>query len=288
VPSARNPQPRYATVPATSRNQIPAKAEAAGLAKTFQTQDRRNVGSACRDSRNQPAAGRRIYVHQHALRFLATADEGLCGRLCASLADVRATKMIHHQTEMALELGLISRRLAEELNQLFGWGQLTDLFREIIYRPAFPKRPAQAIALLGPDEQIIASCSEAGYYTFATGDLAAERMFADHEPIPSLQRSLSAGAGPHDLTMLRGRCLARLDPSIGTGLVGRLYNAQIGRTVLSDEAVEQIDRDARSSCEMRLSAEVAHRAACCTPDERSVMNDILTCLASSFETLSTI
>jgi hypothetical protein len=147
---------------------------------------------------------------------------------------------------------------------------------------------AEALPLLGHEEKITASCSEAGYYTFATGNLAAELMFADHEPIPELQRALSADEGPADLTMLRGRCLAALDPELGVGHVGRQYNAAIRRSSVSDAAIDEIDRAARMRCLGRLENAVAEMSDCSTQGERSLMRDITQCLESSFETLRTL
>lgn len=246
------------------------------------------AGSSCRETLASDLDGRRIYIHQQALRFLAASDPHLCVRLADSLADVRATKLIHHQTEMALELGLVSDEFASALDRLFGWQRLTETFRQIVYRPVFPKRPAEALPLLGYEEKITASCSEAGYYTFATGNLAAELMFADHEPIPDLQRALSADGGPADLTMLRGRCLAALDPELGVGHVGRQYNAAIRRSSLSDAAIDEIDQAARMRCLGRLENAVAEMSDCSTQGERLLMRDITQCLESSFETLRTL
>ena len=246
------------------------------------------AGSSCREPLASDLDGRRIYVHQQALRFLAASDPHLCVRLADSLADVRATKLVHHQTEMALEIGLVSSEFASALDGLFGWQRLTETFRQIVYRPVFPKRPAEALLLLGHEEKVTASCSEAGYYTFATGDLAAELMFADHEPIPELQRALSAGEGPADLTMLRGRCLAALDPELGVGHVGRRYNAAIRRSSVSDAAIDEIDRAARTRCLGRLEGAVAEMSDCSTQGERSLMRDITRCLESSFEILRTL
>jgi hypothetical protein len=246
------------------------------------------IGQACVASRIDLLDGRRIYIHKLSFRELIAQGSDHGARMCEALAFVRATKMIHHQAEMAVELGLMRRAMGEELVGLFGWSAATDVFKDLVFRPCFPKQASIARRLLEPGERIVASCYEAGYYTFATGAAASGRMFADHETAGDAQRALNAGVGPSDLTMLRGRCLTGHSTDAGTGDVGHLYSHALRRSVLDESAIDEIDRSARAACLARVTMELALRDGALSDTERRVGRDIEACLESSFVTVASV
>jgi hypothetical protein len=147
--------------------------------------------------------GRRIYVHEFSFQQLAARCPSHRHQILVSLASAWTKRIVGHHLEAASDIGAVDQRAAQEISDfLHQWwaSQTAQLFRRIAHRlPSGERRP-----LLTQDEDLVATCFESGYYTFATSALAAQRMFDDHEPLHELYASLSSGNGPEDLEMIRG------------------------------------------------------------------------------------
>jgi hypothetical protein len=129
-----------------------------------------------------PVGGRRIYIHSYSLRCLCRHNADLASQMTALLAEVRGAKIIHHHiVDLGVGLGLVRKSIADQLFQPEWKEKLSGFFRTVGYQPCFPTRKALFLSLIEQDEEIVASCSVSGYYTFATGAVAADRMFADEE-----------------------------------------------------------------------------------------------------------
>ncbi|MDX3579190.1 hypothetical protein [Streptomyces sp. FL07-04A] len=101
--------------------------------------------------------------------------------------------------------------------------------------------------MLSADENIVASCAEAGYYTYATSRSAANRMFADDVPLKELRQQAVTGSAPGDLTLIHGRSLALFDQVRGTGpSSGELYSSDLRRTAVTHAEIDFVKAIARS------------------------------------------
>ena len=236
------------------------------------------------------AGGRRIYIHRYAFRWLIVQWPTIGETICNVLAQVRAAKLIHHHlVDNGGMLGLVRPVIAEEFAESFPWKEeLSSLFRQLAYRPSFPRDRGVAMPVLGRDECVVATCAEAGYYTFATGEESSERMFADHMPMSDLQRSLAAGHGPIDLTIIKGRSLVVIDPEIGVGQVGHRYSAALASNVTDSGQADKIDAACRTSCLLRVQGIADSMLPRISDDERLALDELKAALSRSFEVLNSI
>lgn len=232
-----------------------------------------------------PADGRRIYLHNYSLRCLARHSVDLAEQLTSLLAEVRAAKIVHHHVvELGVELGLVREPVADQFFQSEWKAKLSAFFRSLGYRPSFPADKSLFLRLIDPGEQIIASCSDSGYYTFATGVSASDRMFADDVPIPTLQKSLNRGDGPADLTMIRGNSLAPVDGALGVGAVGHQYGSLVLTSFsLTEAELDAIDETARAGFMEMFQARIALAVGQLTADEQQVYSDAVRSIERSFE-----
>jgi hypothetical protein len=236
-----------------------------------------------------PADGRRIYIHNYSLRCLGCHSADLASQITSLLAEVRAAKIVHHHiVDLGVGLGLVRSSIADQFFQSEWKEKLTGFFQTLGYRPCFPSNKSLFLPLIEPDEQIIASCSESGYYTFATGISASDRMFADDEPIPNLQRTLNRGDGPPDLTMIRGNSLALIDSALGTGKVGYEFSLMLKRSALTEAELDVIDEKARASFIEGFQARITPVIQQLTMDERQVYDDALRSIQRSFERIGSL
>jgi hypothetical protein len=171
-------------------------------------------------SRTHEIDGRRIYVHERSFNFAAQQSEQAARLILQALGFTVAAKIVHHHLEGAVDLGLISAetsaQLIDRLTTLSG-PRLTAALRRVGYRPSESRKFGGFYPLLDPPEEIVASCAEAGYFTFATGIRAAERMYAEKGSMRAERSAIRAGGGPSDVTWVNGRNLAliQLDMPIG-------------------------------------------------------------------------
>lgn len=190
-------------------------------------------------------SGRRIYIHRESMLHLARQNESMAKQVFSALVNVEIGKIVHHHViDQGAELRLVRDSIATDFyrpleNQ---WKkEITSLFTNLGFRPSVPRDRSKFYPLLLDGENIVATCSDQGYLTFATDAPSAERMFTDFEPISSLIRSLRLGAGPEDLTVIKGRSLASIASSAGTGLVGKSYAAALGVTEVSIVRAHEIE-----------------------------------------------
>jgi hypothetical protein len=161
-------------------------------------------------------AGRRLYVHDESFRVL-TGDPGAePSEVATSLAGAKAMRVAEHHLDSAASVGVLDRQTARAAIESLApalYGPITQLLRATV-EFASPVRDRGPRSLLGPFEQVVSSCFDSGYWTFATTPLAADRMHADHAPLRGLYAEHRAGTGPSDLTMIRGPRL-RATASVG-------------------------------------------------------------------------
>jgi hypothetical protein len=123
-----------------------------------------------------PDQGRRLYIAKFSLQCVAMSDAGLARQVCHVLSGVRIAKAVHHHiVEQGLELGLVSDDVAKDLAADYerAWKHsLTELLASMGHRPSVPRDRSLFSPLLEPGERIVASCSDQGYFTFATGEAA--------------------------------------------------------------------------------------------------------------------
>lgn len=214
--------------------------------------------------------GRRIYIHNYSLRCLGRHSVDLASQITSLLAEVRAVKIVHHHiVDLGVGLGLVRKSIADQFFQSEWEGKLSGFFQGVGYQPCFPSRKALFLRLIEEDEQIGASCSDSGYYTFDTGIRASDRMFADEEKIPNHQRSLNRGDGPSDLTMIRDNSLALVDSNLGTRRVGyRAYSVALRSSALTEAELDAIDREARISFVAEFQTRISAIGKQLTTDEQ--------------------
>jgi hypothetical protein len=236
-----------------------------------------------------PVDGRRLYIHNYSLRCLGCHSVDLASQVTSLLAEVRAAKIVHHHiVDLGVGLGLVRSSIADQFFQSEWKEKLSEFFQTLGYRPSFPSNKSLFLPLIEQDEQIIASCSESGYYTFATGMSASDRMFADDEPIPNLQRRLNRGDGPADLTMIRGNSLALIDSALGTGKVGYEFSVALRASALTEAELDAMDEMARTGFIEGFQARITPVIQQLTMDERQVYDDALRSIRRSFERIGSL
>jgi hypothetical protein len=165
---------------------------------------------------------RRFYVHEDAFADLARDFPQLAPALLELLGLALAGRIARHQlVGGGEEIGLVAR-------DTFGPGVhaledrahtgLTRLFRQVVFAAPELADADGTQPLLGPAEQICATCAESGYLTFATGPAEADIMYAETGSLRALRRDVRARPGAYpDLTLVSGRKLFAFTAAIGTG-----------------------------------------------------------------------
>jgi len=165
--------------------------------------------------------GRRIYIHEQSFSSLASTSEEAAYLVYSTLAPIPILKTTHHiVVEDGVAFGQISSQRASYLMKLVSnrWSLLvTNMFHELVYNPQSPQERYNIYSLLQQNENIVATCYDVQYYTFATSELAAVRMYEDTEDIQRVKYSVRTGSGQNDLTIIKGHRLAVLDTEIGKG-----------------------------------------------------------------------
>jgi hypothetical protein len=203
--------------------------------------------------------GRRLYIHQYSLTsVILEGGPSAAALIVGGLARTAVTKIVHHNVVAdGVALGLIDNSLATEIDQRMAEtseGVLTAGLRSLSLRGHRAGR-RRGSSLLSPDEVVVASCMDSGYFTFATGREAAVRMYADTCALRPLRGAVNQGRGPDDLHVIKGRSL-RFTPSGSIGPHLTLEQAWQG-------AVRDAERSARSALEpfSRSSSDVAEIVA---------------------------
>lgn len=164
--------------------------------------------------------GRRIYINEESLAYLAASNFENANKIFSSLAPVAALKAAHHHLEQAIEFELLVPSLAKQIMKEITehWGhKITDLLSSLVYRPKLPHYDQDILPLLQSGEKVFATCYDVNYYTFSTSMLAAVRMYEDVDDIQLVKKSVREGTDNQDLTIIRGHCLAFINPELGTG-----------------------------------------------------------------------
>lgn len=163
-------------------------------------------------------AGRRLYIHKDSFEKLAARTPETANSIYSALAAVPVVKLAFHDLHDAADLGEIPRSLADRLTTDIArrwYSDASRVLRQIVYQPAGKASPP-ASPLLQPTECICATCFDSDYYTFATSDDAARRMYADVLDITQVRRRLRDGDKEYaDLCLISGDTLRLLPPTLG-------------------------------------------------------------------------
>ena len=225
-----------------------------------------------------PESGRRVYIHEESFATLALQVGGIGEQLYCALSRVAAIKAVHHHL---VQDGVMLRRIAAERAEpvlqaiMECWSQdISRVLRRIGYWPVEPQRRYDFFPLLETFETVAASCYDAQYFTFATTPKASVRMFKDTEKIRDLRRSLREGKGEPDLTLIKGHCLAEIDPAIGVGLSkAKIYRSRLARLNQIGEAeFQRLKYNIGASTINALSDLLEEHLVCRTEDEQELVN----------------
>jgi hypothetical protein len=210
---------------------------------------------------------RRVYVHKGTLEDVAKRSRRAAYDTSRVLAKTRFAKAMHHHIVVnGVADGLVRPEVADTLVPIATGERHADITRylgRLTYLPYMPKLSPRAnpelpwqngrLPVLRPGEEIVDTCFQDDYYTFATGPEAAKRMFRDRVPMGKLKARVDSGKEP-DLTIItrKGRLvqadqvganLAAVDP-IDLETARDIDTALLRKTRLGwDALVEEIGTD---------------------------------------------
>jgi len=162
-------------------------------------------------------SSRRVYVHAHSLKQVCLSDRKAGEEIIAAMIGVGVRKRLFNRLvqDGQMLLGLDEETLVPvrmRIGDLDGTN-LSRTLRRVRYQPVLNGKTRQDtpwIPLFDTGEEVVASCFDDNYYTFATDWDAADRMYADHVPIKELRHLMAQQpADPRvaDLTLVRGNRL---------------------------------------------------------------------------------
>ena len=213
--------------------------------------------------------------------MLARQAGGIGEQLYRALSRVAAIKAVHHHlVQDGVMLGQIAVERAEPVLQAIMdcWSQdISRVLWRIGYWPVEPQRRYDFFPLLETPETVAASCYDAQYFTFATTPAAAQRMFEDTVDIQELRRSLREGRGASDLTLVKGRTLAEIDPDIGIGQgKAGVYRHQLTRAEeIGIGEIERLKRDIGAATIRGLSDLFETHLVCRNPNEEELIDRLV-------------
>jgi len=169
-------------------------------------------------------SSRRVYIHAHSLKQICLSDRRAGEEILSAMIGVGVKKRLFNRLvqDGQILLGLPEDILApvqQRIGSLDGTS-LSNTLKRLHYFPATNGKTlnaVSAVALFNADEEVVASCFDDNYYTFATDRAAADRMYADHVPIKDLRRLLAeAPDDPRvfDLTLVRGNRLVMMPNAV--------------------------------------------------------------------------
>ncbi|MCB1395572.1 MAG: hypothetical protein H6898_07320 [Rhodobacter sp.] len=172
-------------------------------------------------------SSRRVYVHAHSLKQVCLSDRKAGEEIIAAMIGVGVKKRLFNRLvqDGQMLLGLDEETLVPvrmRIGDLDGTN-LSRTLRRVHFQPALNGKTRQGTPwtpLFGADEEVVASCFDDNYYTFATDWDAADRMYADHVPIKDLRQLLAQQPeDPRvaDLTLVRGNRLSLTAVAPGSG-----------------------------------------------------------------------
>lgn len=170
--------------------------------------------------------GRRLYIHQSSFDELALQGASAAELTYSALVALPVVKLVHHDVvEEGVALGLIKRDTAERLRAIVDdtWlPRISVAFRRIF----LDEQP-----LISKGESIVATCVDANYFTFATGEGAARRMYSDFLKLSEVWKLVQArGDLYRDVTMVKGSRLSL--PQIQQGATAAFDLAAVKRAIM--------------------------------------------------------
>jgi hypothetical protein len=164
--------------------------------------------------------GRRIYIHQHTFRNLIERETAAAHVVFNALLRTKIAKMVHRYiVEDGVAFGLVETGRAIEIDAKIKRGfepSLTRALQQLGYRSPMPQDRNAIKAVLDVCEEVVASCYEDGYFTFATSDSAASIMYDDKEKMSALRQKVNQGLS-EGLTIIKGRNLVLIKQEFGVG-----------------------------------------------------------------------
>jgi len=158
--------------------------------------------------------GRRIYIHRDAFAAVAAQGKRQAYEVSSALTNVRLAKIGHHYVQDAADIGAPLRpeiaSVLEDIMCMSHRHRLAGFLGRLTFAPKIPWKEGRE-AVLRAGEDIDNTCYQDGFYTFATGPEASDRMFEDRSPIPDLKHSIVTGEGPVDLTIITSKSRVRLE-----------------------------------------------------------------------------
>jgi hypothetical protein len=164
---------------------------------------------------------RRFYVHERSFGYLVVAQPSTFADLALALglsgASRAADQAIEDQVLFggAASGGVGTKAATEELHALAAEAlrQRFQLFVHLV-----PPRFGATEFLLEEDEQVVAWCYEDGYFTYATGEEAAQVMYSETGSLRDLRTRIRRSPDEDPtLRMVTGDSLFLVDQSFGSG-----------------------------------------------------------------------
>jgi hypothetical protein len=229
--------------------------------------------------------GRRIYIHEYSFQALARTSEAAARLVFSTLATVIVDKIAYHHLDQANDLGIVSHNCGDHLCEAMGRAADDDLstaLQQIVFRPAGPAERHGAYPLLLKHEQIVATCFEAGYYTFATGKQAADEMYAETGSLRAERAQLRAGHGPDDLTLIKGDSLALLRYGVPTGPHAALayFSGASKGTRLPPGSLVHVKNEIVREVLKNLNGSIRHVCRVSSANERTVLDQVASACAN--------
>lgn len=165
------------------------------------------------DHNSPDGEGRRIYIHTQSFRQLTSVSAAASQIVLNGLMPIPAVKLAHHRFSMdGVSLGIVTEQFADSIMGALDkkWGQsITECLRAICYRPRQSGKPHRWTRVLCPNESVVATCFDSDYFTFATTEAAADRMYRDVEDMGEVRRLLHVRDPRYaDLTLIHGDSLS--------------------------------------------------------------------------------
>jgi hypothetical protein len=218
---------------------------------------RRDAGGVPPRVESAPAGvddGRRVYIHAISLDDLALRDDVAATVIYSALAGLPVIKLTHHDlVEDAVGLREFDPDKADRLERavIERWmPPITRLLQCVGVRAGHesPHTP-----LLGREERVFATCLDSNYYTFATTDNAARRMYEDVLELREVWAMVREGRDTYrDLTMIRGRRLVLLNQAAAPLAFPPLRSFDSKQRAAACEHVEAAKRATLRDLELEL------------------------------------
>lgn len=202
--------------------------------------------------------GRRLYIHQDSFFDLANQSEENAKLIYGALTSIPVVKLAFH--DLSQDAVFLTKELtaqdAEQLTSAISkrwYSSITDVLRKVAIRNVTRNPDAPVAPLLKDDEWVRATCFDDNYYTFATSEEAAKRMFTDMVKMSEVRRMVREGHEAYlDLTLVKGRNLILTNEDPAKNSKEQLESAIIGTDHLLEikhSVAETFERDLRDLIE---------------------------------------